>query len=205
MPIYKVTVTQDTRTRYCLYVEAPDEGEATSYVAGLPNLGDIRGAIFLEEDDMGGEVGGAEEAETAPEGARVLVAAWNGGIAVAPSPLEALPGGRGASGGQPPSPPISPRKAIVEVTQRIEVTIDEARFDQTFFDQFNASITDHGDDLGQHFRHLAVLHARGVADDDRFIEGYGPAQEMGIRFRVVDEWDELDETASAEANRPSAA
>lgn len=31
---------------------------------------------------------------------------------------------------------------------------------------------------------LAQLHAREICDDDSFIEGYGPAQSMGIKFRI---------------------
>lgn len=95
------------------------------------------------------------------------------------------------------------RKAIVDVTQRVEVTIDETKFDADFFEQFNNSITYYGDDLDEHFRHLAVLHVRGVADDDRFIEGYGQAAEMGIKFRLLDEFDEIDRIGTDRANAPA--
>lgn len=85
------------------------------------------------------------------------------------------------------------KKAIIEVTQRIEVTIDETKFDAEFFEQFNESITDYGDDLNEHVRHLAVLYTRGFADDHMFIEGYGPAKEMGIKFNVIEEYDTIEQ------------
>lgn len=80
-----------------------------------------------------------------------------------------------------------PRKRIVRVTQLIEVATDDAAFDADFFAEFNGSIfqTDTVDD---HAEHLAQLFARGIIDGtaDEFIEGYGPAKDMGIEFRRVD-------------------
>lgn len=83
------------------------------------------------------------------------------------------------------------RKFIVEVTNCVEITLDETKFDAEFFRQFNESIHDFGNDLTEHARHLAVLYVRGVADNDEFIEGYGPAKDMGLKFHTIDEWDDL--------------
>lgn len=76
---------------------------------------------------------------------------------------------------------------VVAVTQYIKVTIDETKFDREFFEQFNASIFYAGDDLDEHFKHLAQLNARGIYDDTDFIGGYGPAEEMGIKFGSLDD------------------
>ena len=72
----------------------------------------------------------------------------------------------------------------VTVTVEVDVTIDETKFDAEFFRQFNSSIFDAGDDLDEHFKHLAMLHAQGLIDDDSFIEGYGPTKDMGIAFHA---------------------
>ena len=76
-------------------------------------------------------------------------------------------------------------KHLVRVTQWVEVTMDEAKFDAEFMDEFTTSFFPY-DTIEEHACHLAQLHARGVADDRDFIEGYGPAEDMGISFRVTD-------------------
>lgn len=83
---------------------------------------------------------------------------------------------------------------IVAVTQYIKVTIDETKFDEDFFRQFNACIFDAGDDLDEHLKHLAQLNARGVYEDTDFIEGYGPAKDMGIKLRALNDLEiEIDD------------
>lgn len=72
---------------------------------------------------------------------------------------------------------------IVCVTQYIKVTLDETKFTPEFFAEFNASIFDAGNDINAHFKYLAELYATGRNDEDDFIEGYGPARDMGIRLR----------------------
>lgn len=83
---------------------------------------------------------------------------------------------------------------VVAVTQYIKVTIDETKFDEEFFSQFNASIFDADDDLDEHFKHLAQLAARGIASEysDEFIEGYGPVKDMGIKLRALDQLLEVE-------------
>jgi hypothetical protein len=81
---------------------------------------------------------------------------------------------------------------VVSVTQYIEVTIDETKFDADFFEQFNATIFDAGEELDEHFKHLAQLNARGIYDNEDFIEGYGPAEDMGIKFKARDNDFEVD-------------
>lgn len=70
----------------------------------------------------------------------------------------------------------------VRVTQEIIVTLEESKFDETFMKEFQENfysfIT-----LDEHAQHLAQLYARGLADNYSFIEGYGPAQDMNIKFK----------------------
>ena len=74
----------------------------------------------------------------------------------------------------------------VLVTQEVRVRINKTKFTKAFMREFRESFYDFHT-LDEHIEHLAQLHARGIADDDSFIEGYGPAADMGIRFKVVDQ------------------
>lgn len=70
----------------------------------------------------------------------------------------------------------------VQAVMTFDIEIDETKFTPEFFAQFDAAISPFGNDLNEHFEHLAQLFARGIADSNSFIEGYGKAAEMGIRF-----------------------
>lgn len=70
------------------------------------------------------------------------------------------------------------------VTQTVEVTVDETKFTTEFMNEFRKTMYDFRD-LIDHIEHLAQLHARGLAGDFSFIEGYGPASDMGIKFHLV--------------------
>ena len=74
-------------------------------------------------------------------------------------------------------------KRRVQLTQTIEVEIDEAKFTAEFLSDFRASFYDFHD-INDHLEHLAQLYARGLIDafGDSFIEGYGPQSSMGIKF-----------------------
>lgn len=74
----------------------------------------------------------------------------------------------------------------VEVVSTVDITLDETKFTPEFFEEFNGSITDWCDDLEEHAKHLAWVHATGVEDlayvrSAPFVEGYGPVDEMGIQ------------------------
>lgn len=78
----------------------------------------------------------------------------------------------------------------VEVTQTVRVTLDETKFDETFMQEFRDSFFSF-DELEEHVGHIAQLHARGVVDLEGrcptdFVEGYGPANEMGIKAETID-------------------
>lgn len=100
------------------------------------------------------------------------------------------------------------RTFVVDVTQRITVTLDADKFDAEFAEEFNANYYDFGDPgdalddmLGNHAEHLAQLQARGVSELDAysgcFVEGYGPSKEMGISAKV--DWTETDIVSRGEA------
>lgn len=74
----------------------------------------------------------------------------------------------------------------VAVTQYVEVTIDETKFDEAFMEEFRDSFYKTFDTTDKHIEHLAQLHARGIVDNLDFIEGYGPAKDMGIKFDIDD-------------------
>lgn len=75
-------------------------------------------------------------------------------------------------------------KRQIQVTQIIEVELDEKKFTPEFLADFNGSIFDAS--LDDHFEHLAQLYARGIADEfSTFIEGYGPPAEMGIKAKAL--------------------
>lgn len=96
--------------------------------------------------------------------------------------------------GNPPtdaSAPVANKKAFaISVTQVIRVTLDEARFDETFMEEFRDSFYPFFD-LADHAKHIGQLQARGIVDLERpgprdFVEGYGLASEMGIEATVVE-------------------
>jgi hypothetical protein len=76
----------------------------------------------------------------------------------------------------------------VEVRQIVTVDLDENKFDEAFMQEFRESFYNF-DKLSEHAEHIAQMEARGLIDatfGDGFIEGYGPASEMGIKARVGD-------------------
>lgn len=80
------------------------------------------------------------------------------------------------------------RRFIIEVRQTVAVELDEAKFDDSFMQEFRESFFNLNT-IEEHAEHIAQLQARGVIDLEvmpEFVEGYGPSQDMGIRARVVD-------------------
>lgn len=80
-------------------------------------------------------------------------------------------------------------KFTVEVSQLVEVEIDETKFDVAFMKEFRESFFPFYS-LRAHAGHLAQLHARGISVLDgfspEFIEGYGPQDEMGIKAHTIE-------------------
>lgn len=75
----------------------------------------------------------------------------------------------------------------VQVTQVVEVTLDETKFTEQFMEQFRNGFYPFFD-IETHAKHLAQIEARGLINGfnpDEFIEGYGPMSDMGIKFNNV--------------------
>jgi hypothetical protein len=73
------------------------------------------------------------------------------------------------------------QKYDVTFTISVELEIDKSKFDEAFMKEFREGFYDF-DTLDEHVAHLAQLYLRGINDDRDFIEGYGEAEEMGIKF-----------------------
>lgn len=75
----------------------------------------------------------------------------------------------------------------VIVTLPVEVTVDETKFTPEFMQEFRDSFYSFAT-LDDHIKHLGQLYVRGgISDFGRpFIEGYGPASELGISFTELD-------------------
>jgi hypothetical protein len=74
-------------------------------------------------------------------------------------------------------------KKTVEVTQTIEVEVPESLLTEKFMEEFRKDFYDFFTPE-DHFCHLAQLRARGLYGNESFIEGYGHADELGIKFKV---------------------
>lgn len=73
----------------------------------------------------------------------------------------------------------------VTFTQSITVTVDKSKFTEKWMADFRAHMY-HFHSIEEHVQHLGQLHARGLADNGSFIEGYGKATDMGIHFTIKD-------------------
>ena len=75
----------------------------------------------------------------------------------------------------------------VEYRNVVEVSVDETKFDDAFMTSFRETMYPFHT-INDHIEHLAQLFARGIAvNEHSFIEGYGIADNMGIRFRDLRE------------------
>lgn len=75
----------------------------------------------------------------------------------------------------------------ISVTQTIDITLDDAKFDSRFMTEFRQHFFAF-DTIEEHAEHLAQLQARGIHDlspfVSEFVEGYGPSHDMGIKGTV---------------------
>lgn len=74
----------------------------------------------------------------------------------------------------------------------VDVTVDESKFDETFMREFRESFYKFYT-LEEHLQYLAQLYVRGIIDgfSNPFIEGYGLASDMGIKFDNLDQEEEI--------------
>ena len=74
------------------------------------------------------------------------------------------------------------------VTVTIEVELDETKFTPEFYAEYTANFSPYNT-LEDHADHIAWMQATGVEDmsgrRNPFVEGYGPAKDMGISAREV--------------------
>lgn len=82
-------------------------------------------------------------------------------------------------------------KKIVTVTQQIGVTIDETKINKFFIEEFKRDFYNFNT-VDDHIEHLVQLYARGLIDNHSFIEGYGEAKDMGIRFEAINQDEEIE-------------
>lgn len=75
-------------------------------------------------------------------------------------------------------------KYEVIVTQYVEVEVDESKFTDKWMEDFKKNFYAFNT-VKDHVEHLAQLTARERFNKE-FVEGYGPAEEMGIKARVTD-------------------
>jgi hypothetical protein len=78
----------------------------------------------------------------------------------------------------------------VDVRQRVKVTIDSTKMTPEWMSSFRETFYDFRT-VDDHIRHLAQLYVRGIAYETCFIEGYGEAKEMGIKFEDIDQDEEI--------------
>ena len=88
------------------------------------------------------------------------------------------------------------KKLSIDVIVEMIVTVDETKFTPEFYEEFRSCIGDIGDDdVLTHMGYLAEKFPEGLPYSDYFIEGYGPANEMGItiepRFVYCDNLEEI--------------
>lgn len=87
----------------------------------------------------------------------------------------------------------------VAVTQFVLVTVDADAFTPEFMEDFPRHFYPF-DTLDEHIEHIAQLAARGLIDGTNpFIEGYGRAEEMGIRVDT----ESLDGRVTAKVEAPT--
>lgn len=82
------------------------------------------------------------------------------------------------------------KSSSVQVTQIVKVTVDEAKFTDGFMRSFRETMYPF-ETVDEHIEHLGQLYARGLSDEYSFIEGYGPASKMGIKFVTLGQEQEL--------------
>lgn len=83
-------------------------------------------------------------------------------------------------------------KHYVDVTQTVEVEVDESKFTPEFMESFQRSFYPF-ETVGDHIKYIAQLEARGLTSGiwTRFIEGYGDPKDFGIVVKLVDCYEEF--------------
>lgn len=76
-------------------------------------------------------------------------------------------------------------KFFVDVTQRVEVTLDESKFTPEFLADYQRMINSRIKTVDDHARYLGELCARGVITTTvKEVEGYGFLYAMGVKLSI---------------------
>ena len=75
---------------------------------------------------------------------------------------------------------MSIKKFKVAVTTMVDVEINDEKVTEKFMSEFRRYFFPL-DDLSEHAEHLAQLQARELIAFDKFVEGYGNLDELGIK------------------------
>jgi hypothetical protein len=82
----------------------------------------------------------------------------------------------------------------VNVTQTVEVSLNEAMFTKEFMEEFSRDFF-YVNELEDHAEHIAQMAARELYNfgqhSNDFVEGYGPLKDMGITADVVSVYTEV--------------
>ncbi len=78
----------------------------------------------------------------------------------------------------------------VEVTQTVEVVLDDQHLNDDFNKQFGEYMWDVSG-LEDHAKHLAQMEARGLIGFDRQVEGYGDLRDMNGSVKITDKTEEI--------------
>ena len=78
------------------------------------------------------------------------------------------------------------KKFKVEVTQVVEVELDDEKLNDDFNEEFG-SIMWKVDGLEEHATHIAQMEARGLVGFDRFVEGYGDIRKLNCKVVVKEQ------------------
>lgn len=69
----------------------------------------------------------------------------------------------------------------IEVSQKVSVTIDDAKMTPAFMEEFREGFYDFAD-LEDHASHIAQMAVRNLIEGrpEEFVEGYGPLADVGV-------------------------
>jgi hypothetical protein len=81
-------------------------------------------------------------------------------------------------------------KRLVRVSFMVEVETDDSKFTPEFMKEYRELLYNF-DTIDEHAEHIAQLAVRGLLD--RFTEGYGWVEEMGISAEIIEQEEEVEE------------
>jgi len=85
---------------------------------------------------------------------------------------------------------VDMKTITVEVTETIEVELDETKFTPEFMQEFKECMYVFNS-IEDHAKHLAQLEARGFIGFREDVEGYGSLRDMGITFNTIDQCESI--------------